>query len=199
MKIVCMGDSLTYGYNVPGQYGWVAILAAKTGWDIVNCGVCGETTGDMRRRFAQDVLTAKPDVVILMGGANDILLDVPAQVTKNNLLAMIDSARTAHIRVALGTTVLTTAESCAFGWQQPGDVERHNSNIRELRQWILEKAGEYKLPCLDFYEALRQACTTASGPMYDDGAHPSIAGYAVLAREALAVLTREGLSDDERH
>ena len=44
MKILCFGDSNTYGYDPRGYFGgryddrWPEVLAALTGWDVVNLG-----------------------------------------------------------------------------------------------------------------------------------------------------------------
>lgn len=46
MKVVCFGDSNTYGYDprswlggrYPADSRWVDLLAQKTGWDVVNLG-----------------------------------------------------------------------------------------------------------------------------------------------------------------
>lgn len=54
MKIVCLGDSLTYGYGVPRKDGWVSLAAQATGHTLVNKGVSGDTTGGMLARFARD-------------------------------------------------------------------------------------------------------------------------------------------------
>ena len=43
MKIVCLGDSLTYGYGVPRKDGWVSLAARATGHTLVNRGVSGDT------------------------------------------------------------------------------------------------------------------------------------------------------------
>ena len=67
MKIVCLGDSLTYGYGVPRKDGWVSLAAQATGHTLVNRGVSGDTTGGMLARFARDVLAQRPRRVLLMG------------------------------------------------------------------------------------------------------------------------------------
>ena len=49
MKILCFGDSNTYGYDpcfflggrYPAEHRWPDLLAAQTGWDIVNAGENG--------------------------------------------------------------------------------------------------------------------------------------------------------------
>lgn len=67
MKIVCLGDSLTYGYGVPRRDCWVSLAAEATGHTLVNRGINGDTTGGMLARFGRDVLSEQPDRVLLMG------------------------------------------------------------------------------------------------------------------------------------
>ena len=41
-------------------------------------GVCGETTQDMQLRYQEDVLDHLPQVVIILGGTNDLGLGISA-------------------------------------------------------------------------------------------------------------------------
>lgn len=68
MKIICFSDSLTFGYQVTRAEKWHVIAAKKTGIQLVNRGVNGDTTEGMLGRIKQQVFDAKPDGVILMGG-----------------------------------------------------------------------------------------------------------------------------------
>ena len=98
MKVVCLGDSLTYGYGVPRKDCWASLTAARTGHTLVNRGVNGDTTGGMLARFGRDVLEERPQRVLLMGGANDIIYggsDAPARL---NLMAMVRQAEAAGSR-----------------------------------------------------------------------------------------------------
>ena len=76
MKVICLGDSNTYGYDprswlggrYPADSRWVDILAAKTGWEILNLGQNG-------REIPRQAPTLPPDtdLLILMLGTNDLL------------------------------------------------------------------------------------------------------------------------------
>lgn len=51
MKVVCIGDSNTYGYDPRSYWGdrypkdsrWVDLLATQTGWEVYNQGENGRT------------------------------------------------------------------------------------------------------------------------------------------------------------
>lgn len=76
MKVICFGDSNTYGYDPRGYFGgrydvdcrWVDILAAETGWDICNMGQNGREIP-----AAVPVFPVDSDLLIVMLGTNDLL------------------------------------------------------------------------------------------------------------------------------
>ena len=47
MKIVCLGDSLTYGFMVRRSKIWTKLSEDKTGFEIINEGISGDTSGGM--------------------------------------------------------------------------------------------------------------------------------------------------------
>jgi acyl-CoA thioesterase-1 len=188
MKLVCIGDSLTYGYDVPPGRGWVSLLARELRMRILNRGACGDTTAGMRLRFSRDVLDERPDWVCIMGGSNDILLDITSNATRANIAAMVRQARQADIGVILGIPPLTRPESCWYGWQAAADVVRHNDSITAYRQWILEQFPQPDIGHIDFYEAFCQAGQEVGSQLYADGIHPNERGYELFARTAAVVL-----------
>src|SRR3546814_5507622 len=71
-----MGDSLSAGYGLSTEQGWVALLedrieADKPGWRVVNASISGETTAGGSARIVREVLRVKPAVVVIELGAND--------------------------------------------------------------------------------------------------------------------------------
>lgn len=76
MRLLCLGDSLTYGYDVSHEKGWVSLSAAALRWEADNHGMCGDTTWGMLTRLRQLTLSGY-DAFFLMGGSNDILEDIP--------------------------------------------------------------------------------------------------------------------------
>ena len=76
MKVICFGDSNTYGYDPRGYFGgrydadsrWVDLLAAETGWTIRNLGQNGREIPS-----AAPGLPADTDLLIVMLGTNDLL------------------------------------------------------------------------------------------------------------------------------
>ena len=84
MKILCFGDSNTYGYDPRSYFGgryssenrWVEILPIKLGCETVNAGENGREIprreGELLR-FQQMLSKQEPDLLIIMLGGNDLL------------------------------------------------------------------------------------------------------------------------------
>lgn len=76
MKIVCFGDSNTYGYDPRSRLGgrhdadsrWVDILAEETGWTVCNMGQNGREIPEVAPAFPEDT-----DLLVIMLGTNDLL------------------------------------------------------------------------------------------------------------------------------
>ncbi|MBK8021692.1 MAG: hypothetical protein IPK19_09740 [Chloroflexi bacterium] len=71
MKIVCLGDSLTWG-GYGGNY-VDALRRLMPEHEFVNAGVGGNTVINLLRRLDDDVLVHEPDAVLIMVGGNDAI------------------------------------------------------------------------------------------------------------------------------
>ena len=88
MRILCFGDSNTYGYDPRDFFGgrydacWVDLLAKRSGWDIINAGSNG------REIPANPCPLPAHDIFLVMLGTNDLLqeiqLEAPAEATTQN-------------------------------------------------------------------------------------------------------------------
>ena len=88
MKIVCLGDSLTYGFGVRRSKIWTKLAQDKLGIEIINEGINGDTSGGMLSRFQDAVSSKRPDAVLIMGGANDLIVGADLGVVKANIMSM---------------------------------------------------------------------------------------------------------------
>lgn len=94
MRVLCFGDSNTYGYDpcscVGSRYGvqdrWPDILAAEAGLDVINAGENGREVP--RHSFElssvlQLIERHTPDVLLVMLGTNDLLQRAsPSQIAQ---------------------------------------------------------------------------------------------------------------------
>jgi lysophospholipase L1-like esterase len=179
MKILCLGDSLTYGFGVDPQDTWVSLTAERTKLELVNRGVNGDTTGGMLARFRKDAAAYSPDNVLLMGGSNDIFVSGSADSAKTNMSDLVHQARTLSIAPLIGTPPPLDVRTLWRDWADQIDVDRSQKLGDEYVQWLRLFAGASDIPLVDF----RRAFESASDPerLYLDGLHPTPAGHRLMA------------------
>jgi acyl-CoA thioesterase-1 len=100
-KIICFGDSVTFGYGVSPQESYPAVLAKLVKMPVVNAGVDGDTSAAGIRRIQQDVLNQKPYIVLIEFCGNDFIKDVPKEETIDNIRQMILKAQAAGAITAI--------------------------------------------------------------------------------------------------
>jgi acyl-CoA thioesterase-1 len=104
--IVVLGDSLSAGYGIKVQEGWVSVLGQRLasegyGYRVVNASVSGETTQGGLARLARALETHKPAIVVVELGGNDGLRGLPLASSRTNLSRIIEQSRAAKAQVLL--------------------------------------------------------------------------------------------------
>ena len=100
--ITTFGDSLTAGVAGRSYPEQLQDLFDQNGYHyrVANQGVSGDTTTDGLARI-DNVIAAKPVLVLLEFGGNDGLRGVPVTETRANLAQMIAQLKAAHIPIVL--------------------------------------------------------------------------------------------------
>jgi acyl-CoA thioesterase-1 len=111
--ILVVGDSLSAGYGLAPEQGWVALLQQRLkkqgyGYHVVNASVSGETTDGGAQRLNRALATHKPAIVVIELGSNDGLRGLPVSRVRANLDLMIVKARAAGAQVLLITARIPT-------------------------------------------------------------------------------------------
>jgi len=183
-----MGDSTTAG--TPGwksrveappagsgdetsQYAYW-LMQAHPEWHVLNMGVDGERSDQIRGRFERDVVDQQPRVVVLIAGVNDVYQGYQAQHVKEQLAAMYERARRNGIKVVAGSII-------PYNTATPEQNER----MREINAWIRERAADDdNVTFVDTRAAV--ADRTDPDRLFEspDDLHPGPAGYRRMA-EAL--------------
>ena len=168
--IVALGDSLTAGYGLAPEDGFVpqlqAALAAK-GKQVVlkNAGVSGDTSSGGLARLDWS-LSPETSGVILALGANDMLRGIQPDVTRKNLETIITKLQARNIRVFL-------VGMLAAPNMGPAYEKRFNAIYPQL-------AAQYGLP---FYPFFLDGVAAQRQLNLPDGIHPNRRGIAhIVAR-----------------
>lgn len=182
MRIVCIGDSLTHGYKVKGSEVWTSLVQNKCGFCLLNKGIIGDTTGGMLARFEKDVIGNKPSHVIIMGGTNDLIMEVPIGVILSNITAMVHQARANKIRPIIGVPILLEETMAQEYWQGVTDFSRVNEELSKLRERIIGFGNIFNTGIIDFSNEFNKSITSENKfDFYIDGLHPTTKGNEIMA------------------
>jgi len=99
--ILAFGDSLTYGTGANKGEDYPTVLANLAYINVVNAGVPGEVSSKGLERLPNLLDEHNPDLLILIHGGNDILKKLSRSAQKNNLIAMVELAKTMNVEVAM--------------------------------------------------------------------------------------------------
>ncbi|MEL7460847.1 MAG: arylesterase [Pseudomonadota bacterium] len=105
VTIVAMGDSLTQGFGLVPEAGFVPQLerwltAKGAEVELLNAGVSGDTTAGGLARVNWS-LDDNADAMILALGANDVLRGIAPEVARANLAGILDAAAARDLPVLL--------------------------------------------------------------------------------------------------
>lgn len=98
--VIALGDSLTFGYGASSETAYPVVLAKKTGWNIINEGINGDTSEGVLNRL-DSIIEQKPKLVLLGIGGNDVLRRVSPSVTSDNITKIIQKLKKENIPVVL--------------------------------------------------------------------------------------------------
>ncbi|MFM7396427.1 MAG: arylesterase [Gammaproteobacteria bacterium] len=104
--ILVLGDSVSAGYGLASNEGWVALLQDRLksqgyGYRVVNASVSGETTTGGLARLPRALSVHRPQIVIVELGGNDGLRALPLETSRRNLERIIETAQISGARVLL--------------------------------------------------------------------------------------------------
>lgn len=181
------GDSYTLGTGASDpSLRWSTIISEERGWREFNPSVNGLGFVNHRENFGEDdlpalVIAQKPDIVFVTMGLNDTFsFDRRADLIRDTI-----SGDLTRIREALPSARIVVVEPFWYTEQRPASLE-------QIIVWVEDAAAEIGADWipgasrwLDGHHAGSEDSWMAS-----DGLHPSDVGYAHMAEQMDAALTR---------
>lgn len=189
MKIVAFGDSTTAGTpgflspleappygagNVESQYAYW-MMKKHGDWEVLNRGINGERSDQILARFPRDVISERPEMVVVLAGVNDIYQGFPMDKTRQNLSSMYGGAIKERV-VPVACTVLP--------YNSMGKKETESRT--SLNNWVRKKSSQLKIPFCDTAEAVADPINPNKLRGSPDGLHPNVDGYKRMA-EAISI------------
>jgi len=176
--ILIYGDSLSAGYGLAQQQGWVTLLEKKIDsehypYTVINASISGETTSGGLSRFASTLTKTQPAVVVLELGANDGLRGLPVKNMANNLKSMIEQSKKAGAKVLL------------LGMKIPPNYGPKYS--QSFSDTYAQLSKEHKVTLVPF---MLENVAAKRELIQDDGLHPNLTGQPIILENIWPSLQR---------
>ena len=177
ITIAALGDSLTQGYGLPPEDGFVSQLnawldTAGADAEVINFGVSGDTTAGGLSRVDW-TLTDDIDAVIVALGGNDILRGIDPAVSRANLKGILDKIAERGLPVLLIGMVAPANYGASF----KNEFDGIYADLAESHGAILYPDFLGKISAVgDTSEALRLY-------MQPDAIHPNAAGVSLIVED----------------
>jgi acyl-CoA thioesterase-1 len=168
--IIFFGNSLTAGYGLEPSEAFPAFIQQKIDslnlpYKVVNAGLSGETTAGGVERVDW-ILKQHVDVFVLELGANDGLRGTPVDVTKENLIKIIDKVRAKNPEVHI----------LLAGMEAPPNMGlKFVTDFKGIYQAIAKEKNVALIPFLLQDVAGKKELNQA------DGIHPTAKGQKIIA------------------
>lgn len=177
LTIAALGDSLTQGFGLPPEAGFVPQLQRwldGQGADavVINAGVSGDTTAGGLSRIGW-TLTPEVDALIVALGGNDLLRGIDPALSRANLDGILTEARSRALPVLL------------IGMDAPPNYGAEFETAFEAMYPDLAKDhGALLHPnFLRALAALNDRAMVLETYMQGDGIHPNGAGVALIVKD----------------
>lgn len=175
--VLAFGDSVTFGTGAGPGEDWPSLLAERTGWQIVNAGIPGDTAEAGKHRLAALLDAHQPRLVIIEIGGNDFLRRRPQAAVKEDLRDIIRTVKSFGAQPVL--VAVPELSLLAIVAKRPSDAPI-----------FAELAEEEHIPLITdvFSDVLAQAQLRA------DQIHPNALGYQEMAKGLHEGLSGFGLA-----
>lgn len=192
VKIVCKGDSITWGYvyeaqtseNYPKVLGdKLKLIYGYSNITVVNSGSPGQTSAGGVTNFDTDVISHTPDLAIIMFGLNDANQGITIEAYKDNLRTMVEKCKNNNIEVILCSPNMMS--------KQTQNNERYT--VADYREAAKVVAKETNVGFVDIYGEMEKllASNAITMNVIQDTVHFRAEWYYLLAdillHEKLAV------------
>jgi lysophospholipase L1-like esterase len=181
--IVCFGDSITAGYAVRRGFPSFLLESLRQRFpdskiEMINSGICGDTSQDGLSRLDWAVLSYEPDLVTINFGINDCVLGLSLEEYEMNLVEMVR-----RIRAGPDSEILLLSS-------QPLESPPYDQRVLDYYQTVERVAKEMNVGFVDVYGAWMkrvQAGMPLDSLILPGLDHPNEAGYRIIAEELMSL------------
>ena len=183
-KLICLGDSLTFGLRVPQSQTWPR-LVQETGVEVMNLGICGDTTGGMLARLPLILKEQSKQnaYVLIMGGSNDIFYSGTDTAARSNLGAMVHQVIAAGLTPIVGISLPIVPEDAPQDWDPVANFREAAKILEGYCAWLNTYCKAFGIPTVDFRADFLTPDGQVRRELYCDGLHPNAQGHRLMAKK----------------
>lgn len=182
MKIICLGDSLTFGYGVYKKDCWVSRLGSNSTFSVINKGINGDTSSSLLMRYDRDLLSMKPELLILLIGTNDFFYGIETHKVFDNICFILNDTAQNRITPIVLCPPPVNSHMAESKWSSYIDYTDVNRNIHILSQLLNKFCKENSLSYINLYEIFQNHQTNFD-QLYLDGVHPTPLGHDLIYKQ----------------
>jgi lysophospholipase L1-like esterase len=190
-----IGDSITHYWELQSYF-------SPTGKFIINRGISGDVSSYVLQRFEADVVQLRPRYVVIQVGINNYKaldtwdvndkdidpVEAIATAIANDIFAMVMKSKENEVLPVLASLLPTSRPEYKHD-------KLRNEGVRLVNSKLLQLADEHKIVFVDYHFHM----TTGDGMLLreglsDDGVHPHVRGYDIMAQVLRAELQKHGIS-----
>ena len=158
--LLVLGDSLSSGYGITVEHGWVSLLQERIRaqgyrYEVVNASISGDTTHGARTRLTSLLGEIQPAITIVELGGNDGLRGLSLDEMQVNLASIIEQLLEVNSQVLLVPMKLP-----------PNYGPAYNSRFEMIYSNLADQYGIKMLPFI------LEGVAVDDTLMQDDGIHP---------------------------
>ena len=176
--IAALGDSLTQGYGLAPENGFVpqlnaALLVAGHDVEVINAGVSGDTTAGGLARMDWTLEPRVQGLIVTLGG-NDLLRGIDPQVSRANIRGILEKAAAKEVPVLLA------------GMQAPLNFgPDYKSSFDAIYPDLANEFDVLLYPSFMAGLASDGSLAAVQNLMQNDGIHPNAEGVALIVADIL--------------
>lgn len=210
-RLVCLGDSNTEGIGDQLGIGWPGRLAGKLAhsrpdqWSVINLGVAGDTSLDIKHRFLSEVLYREPARLIIAAGVNDTAqrqwpdargAKVELTYAKTVWMDIMAAIKRTGIKTAFVSPLPVDEARMPLIYMPYDDLDKghliENARVRDYNAMLSGLVKENGFEWVDVYS---QWVSRPLDKLLSDGLHPNAEGYDLLVEDIRQVLEAQGFLD----
>jgi lysophospholipase L1-like esterase len=193
LRLVLLGDSTALGVGVERVTdtvgGQLAVLLAEGPGgrrvELSSVAVSGSRSADLATQVARALVGMRPDVAVILVGANDAIHFTPPAEAAGDLASAVRRLRAAGVAVVVGTC------------PDLGAARAFAPPLRQIVGWQARRLARVQVAAVDGVGGVPVDLAAQTGAVFradagaycHDGYHPSADGYRVWAHALLPAVT----------